>query len=288
MTRTEKKRKVVARLWNIAALAFILLPICSLLVGSLQSEQALLSDVQNPLPKEITFRNFIVLITGDNTSGNYPVQVEFFPRAFLNSTVVSGSTALLTVFFGALSAYSLARLPFWGRNAYSLIVLATRMVPLIALVIPLFITLRNLRLLNTLTGLILTQTGFLLPFTIWLLRAYFESLPADMEEAARVDGCSRLGTVFRIVFPLSAPGMSATFVITFLLTLNELLIPITLGSSKEVQTLPVLLGSFISDFSLQYSIINATAFLALTPTVVLALLLQKYVVAGLTAGAVKG
>jgi multiple sugar transport system permease protein len=288
MTRKEKKRKTLARLWNLAALAFILLPIGSLLIGSLQSEQALLSNVQSPLPKEITFRNFIVLILGDNSSANYPVQVEHFPRAFLNSTIVSGLTSFLTVFLGALSAYSLARLPFRGRNAYSFIVLATRMVPLIALVIPLFITLRSLGLLNTLTGLILTQTGFLLPFTIWLLRAYFESLPADMEEAARVDGCSRLGTFFRVVLPLSAPGMSATFVITFLLTWNELLIPITLGSSKEVQTLPVLLGSFISDFSLQYSIVNATAFLALTPTVILALLLQKYVVAGLTAGAVKG
>ncbi|MBP1715259.1 MAG: sugar transporter permease [Deltaproteobacteria bacterium] len=288
MTRKEKKRKTLPRLWNLAALAFILLPIGSLLIGSLQSEQALLSNVQSPLPKEITFRNFIVLILGDNSSANYPVQVEHFPRAFLNSTIVSGLTSFLTVFLGALSAYSLARLPFRGRNAYSFIVLATRMVPLIALVIPLFITLRSLGLLNTLTGLILTQTGFLLPFTIWLLRAYFESLPADMEEAARVDGCSRLGTFFRVVLPLSAPGMSATFVITFLLTWNELLIPITLGSSKEVQTLPVLLGSFISDFSLQYSIVNATAFLALTPTVILALLLQKYVVAGLTAGAVKG
>ena len=284
----KKKRKVVARLWNIAALAVILLPICSLLIGSLQSEQALLTNVQNPLPKEITFRNFIVLITGDNSNANYPVQVEHFPRAFLNSTIVSAFTSFLTVFLGALAAYTLARLPFRGRNAYSFLVLATRMVPLIALVIPLFITLRRFGLLNTFTGLILTQTGFLLPFTIWLLRAYFESLPTDMEEAARIDGCSRLGTFFRIVLPLSAPGMSATFVITFLLTWNELLIPITLGTSKEVQTLPVLLSSFISDFSLQYSIINATAFLALTPTVILALLLQKYVVAGLTAGAVKG
>lgn len=288
MAPKEKKRKVVARLWNIAALAVILLPICSLLIGSLQSEQALLTNVQNPLPKEITFRNFIVLITGDNSNANYPVQVEHFPRAFLNSTIVSAFTSFLTVFLGALAAYTLARLPFRGRNAYSFLVLATRMVPLIALVIPLFITLRRFGLLNTFTGLILTQTGFLLPFTIWLLRAYFESLPTDMEEAARIDGCSRLGTFFRIVLPLSAPGMSATFVITFLLTWNELLIPITLGTSKEVQTLPVLLSSFISDFSLQYSIINATAFLALTPTVILALLLQKYVVAGLTAGAVKG
>jgi multiple sugar transport system permease protein len=284
----ERKSRTVARVWNLASLAFILLPILSLLAGSLQSEKALLSDVQNPLPKEITLRNFVVLITGDNSSANYPVQVEHFPRAFLNSSIVSVCTAFLTVFLGALSAYTLARLEFRGRNAYSFLVLATRMVPLIALVIPLFITLRSLGLLNTLTGLILTQTGFLLPFTVWLLRAYFESLPMDMEEAARVDGCTRLGTFFRIVLPLSAPGMSATFVITFLLTWNELLIPITLGASKEVQTLPVLLGSFISDFSLQYSIINATAFLALTPTVILALLLQKYVVAGLTAGAVKG
>jgi multiple sugar transport system permease protein len=182
----------------------------------------------------------------------------------------------------------LVRLKFPGRETYAVVLLATRMVPLIALVIPLFLTFRRINMLNTLHGLIIAQTGFLLPFVVWMLRAYFESLPSELEEAARVDGCTRFGAFARVVLPLSAPGLTSTFVITFLLTWNEFLIPITLGSKAEVQTLPVLLGSFVSEYSLRYSIVNATALLALAPTVILALLLQKYVIAGLTAGALKG
>ena len=110
----------------------------------------------------------------------------------------------------------------------------------------------------------------------------------ELEAAARVDGCTRLMAFFRIIIPLSAPGMASCFVIVFLLSWNDLLIPITLGSQEAVQTLPVLLSSFVSDYSLQYSVVNATAVMAMTPTAILALLLQKYVVTGLTAGAIKG
>lgn len=287
MLGRKARRKAIGWIWNLVVLAIILLPIISLIIGAIQTEEALLSDVRNPLPKEITLTNFAVLLQGGG-GPRYPDQVRHFPAAFRNSAIVAGFTALLTLLFGALSAYTLARLQFHGRDTYSFVVLATRMVPVIVLVIPLYLTLRTMGLLNTLPGLIITETGFLLPFVIWILRAYFESLPTELEDAARVDGCTRLGSFFRIVVPLSAPGMAACFVISFLLSWNELIIPVTLGTKLEVQTLPVLLSSFVSDFSLQYSIVNATSLLALAPTVILALLLHRYVVAGLTAGAIKG
>jgi len=275
-------------LWNLIALFIILFPISSLILGAIQTEASLLTDVRNPLPTAVTLQNFTVLITGNVSNTSYPTQVEDFPLAFLNSTIVSLSVTLLTLVFGSFSAYSLARLRFPGKNSYSFAVLATRMVPVIALVIPLFLSFRRFGLLNTLPGIIIAETGFLLPFVIWLLRAYFETLPHELEDAARVDGCTRFRAFLQIVIPLSTPGLAATFVITFLLSWNELLIPITLASQKQVQTLPVMLSSLFSDYSLQYSVVNATALLALTPTVILALLLQKYVVAGLTAGALKG
>ena len=288
MLERGKHSALIGWIWNIVVLLIILLPIASLIIGAIQTESSLLSDVRNPLPKEITFQNFKVLITGDVGDTRFPTQVEDFPLAFRNSAIISISTSMLTLVFGAFSAYSLARLKFPAKNAYSFVVLATRMVPVIVLVIPMFLTFRNLHLLNTLTGVIIAETGFLLPFTIWLLRAYFEGLPHELEDAARVDGCTRFRAFLQIVIPLSTPGLAATFVITFLLSWNELLIPITLGSSKAVQTLPVMLSSLFSDYSLQYTIVNATALLTLAPTVVLALVLQRYVVAGLTAGAIKG
>jgi multiple sugar transport system permease protein len=284
----QTRRTIRGWVWNLIALFIILLPITSLILGAIQTEASLLTDVRNPLPSEITLQNFVVLITGNVSNTSYPTQVEDFPIAFMNSAIVSLSVSVLTIVFGAFSAYSLARLRFPGKNSYSFLVLATRMVPVIALVIPLFLTFRGFGLLNTLLGIIVAETGFLLPFVVWLLRAYFEGLPYELEDAARVDGCTRFRAFLQIVIPLSTPGLAATFVIVFLLSWNELLIPITLASQKQVQTLPVMLSSLFSDYSLQYSVVNATALLALTPTVILALLLQKYVVAGLTAGALKG
>jgi len=280
-------KKLAGTVSNLIALGIVIIPLLSLVIGAIQSEESLLSNAHNPLPGEVTLDNFIALFRGSGGLG-FPSQVKQFPLAFRNSVVVAVCTASLTLLFGALSAYSLVRLRFRGHEAYSMVVLTTRMVPVMVLVIPLFLTLRQLGLLNTLHGLIITETGFLVPFVVWILRAYFETLPVELEDAARVDGCTRMGAFVRVAVPLSAPGMASCFVITFLLSWNQLIIPITLGSKVEVQTLPVLMSSFISDMHLQYSIVNATAILALAPTVVLALLLQKYVVAGLTAGALKG
>lgn len=292
MTRVTSHRRrralVTGWIFNLVALVIILVPITSLVIGAIQTERSLISSTRSVIPKEVTLQNFLTLIKGDTSDGRFPAQVKEFPAAFGRSAVVAISTAMITVFFGSLSAYSLARLRYRWKNPYSIIVLATRMVPVITLIIPLYLALRSLGWLNTIRGLIVTETSFLLPLTIWMLRSYFESLPVELEEAARVDGTTRLGAFWRIVIPLSAPGLAATFVITFLLSWNEFLIPIIIGSSQKVWTLPMLLSTFISDYNLQYSIVNAVALLATAPTVILALVLQKYVVSGLTAGAVKG
>jgi multiple sugar transport system permease protein len=280
--------KILGWVFNLIALSIILVPFSSLVIGSIQTESSLITNTRSVIPKEVTLQNFRILIAGDASDRRYPSQVRLFPAAFGRSAIVATSTSLITVFFGSLSAYTLARLRYRWKNSFSVIVLATRMVPVIALVIPLYLMLRNFRLLNTLFGIVITEVSFLLPLTIWMLRSYFEALPAELEEAARVDGTTRMGAFLRIVIPLSAPGMSATFVITFLLSWNEFLIPIIIGSSERVWTLPMLLSTFISDYNLQYTIVNSVALLSTIPTILLALILQKYVIAGLTAGAVKG
>ena len=170
MFKKKTRNSFYGWLWNLIALFIILFPISSLILGAIQTEASLLTDVRNPLPTEVTLQNFVVLITGNVSDTSYPTQAEGFPLAFLNSTIVSLSVTVLTLIFGSLSAYSLARLRFPGKNSYSFAVLATRMVPVIALVIPLFLSFRRFGLLNTLPGIIIAETGFLLPFVISLLR----------------------------------------------------------------------------------------------------------------------
>jgi multiple sugar transport system permease protein len=156
------------------------------------------------------------------------------------------------------------------------------------LMVPLFVTLRTLKLLNTLVGVIITLTGFLLPYTIWILQSFFASLPEELEDAARIDGCTRFGSFLRVVLPLSAPGMGAAGVIVFILSWNEFLIPFIVNTKAEVYPVPVLIATLVTDYHVYYSLVCACILMGLLPSVALALLLQRYVTRGLLAGALKG
>jgi multiple sugar transport system permease protein len=156
------------------------------------------------------------------------------------------------------------------------------------LIIPLYAMFARLQLLGTPLAIILPQAGLFLPYTIWILLGQFSSIPRELEDAARIDGCSRFGAFLRIVVPLSAPGLTANAVIIFLLSWNDLLLPIIMTNRVEQMTLPVLISSFVTSKYLSYSVINAAGLLATLPALLLAALLQRYVVHGLTAGAVKG
>jgi multiple sugar transport system permease protein len=217
-----------------------------------------------------------------------PAQGRFYPRAFLNSAIVSVSVTAIVTILGSLSAYSIVRLRFWGDRAMAYGVLAMRMVPLFVLIIPLYAMFARLQLLGTPVAIILPQAGLFLPYTIWILLGQFSSIPRELEDAARIDGCSRFGAFLRIVVPLSAPGLTANAVIIFLLSWNDLLLPIIMTNRVEQMTLPVLISSFVTSKYLSYSVINAAGLLATLPALLLAALLQRYVVHGLTAGAVKG
>jgi multiple sugar transport system permease protein len=166
--------------------------------------------------------------------------------------------------------------------------MVSRMVPIFVLMISLFMVLRQWGLLNTLTGIILTEAGFYLPFATIILASYFESLPRELEDAARVDGCDRVGALFRIVLPLSTPGLAACGTIIFIFSWHELFIPLIVSPKTETMTLPIVMASLVRSYSVPYSPVMAICVMALIPTFVLSLLLQKYVVQGLTAGALKG
>jgi multiple sugar transport system permease protein len=275
-------------LGNVLVLGFLLLPIVLASFGAFQTEAGLLR-AGGGLPTELTLANFQQLLgLIDASADSVPPLVQQFPRIFLNSLIVSVVATAVSVALGTLSAYSIARLEFRGRGAYAIILLITRMLPIIVLLIPLYLLLRQLRLLDTLAGIIIVEVGFLFAFATYILTSYFGSLPGQLEEAARVDGATRFGAFVRVMLPLATPGLASAAVVTFLLSWNDFLIPLTVSISVRSTTIPVFAASFVTDVNSSYSLVMAICLLGLAPTVVLALLLHRLVVGGLTAGAVKG
>ena len=295
MGRLSPLGRVALWLANLAALAFLLLPLVPVVLGALQSEKSLQADVRALLPREPTLANFQLILSGGARRGPVfeqvtylPKSVERFPAAFLNSVVVASSVALLTLALASLSAYTVARLNVAWVKAVVSLSLAARLVPLIVLMVPLYVLFRRYGLLNSLSGVVVAEVGFLLPYAILILVPYFASLPSELEDAARIDGCTRFGAFWRIVLPLAAPGLAACATIMFVLSWHELLIPLIVVSRPEAMTLPVVLAGLVSDYFVFFTLMMAICLLGLAPTLLLVLLLQRYIVRGLVAGALKG
>lgn len=280
---------------NLVVIAFFLLPIVAVTIGALQSEKSLQATPRAILPEEYTFDNFRVILSGGEQTGAIFEQVTYLPdnikqfyRAFANSTIVAVSVTVLTLVFGSMSAYTIARLRYRWLIAFMQVNVLARFVPIIVLMIPLYVTFRFGDLLNSLTGVILALTGFLLPYAILILAPYFDSIPKDLEDAARIDGCTRFTAFLRVTLPLSTPGLAACGVIMFIISWHELLIPLILNSKTEFMTLPVVIASLVGDVHVFFNLMMAICLLALLPSVILVLMLQKFVVQGLSVGAVKG
>ncbi|MEU4149723.1 MULTISPECIES: carbohydrate ABC transporter permease [unclassified Streptomyces] len=203
------------------------------------------------------------------------------------SLVVSVSVVLIGLVVGTLAALAISRFAFRGRKVVIVGILAVQMVPLVAMIIPVFLLLNDLGQYDRLPGLIITYLTFILPFTVWTLRGFIVNIPRELEEAAMVDGCSRTGAFLRVVFPLLAPGMVATSVYGFIQAWNEYLYALML-LSQEHQTATVWLGNFTTKNGTEYAPMMAGATMMAVPIVVLFLIIQRKMAAGLTAGAVKG
>ncbi|WP_406130391.1 carbohydrate ABC transporter permease [Streptomyces canus] len=203
------------------------------------------------------------------------------------SLVVSLSVVAIGVVVGTLAALAISRFAFRGRKVVIVGILAVQMVPLVAMIIPVFLLLNDLDQYDKLSGLIITYLTFILPFTVWTLRGFIVNIPKELEEAAMVDGCSPTGAFLRVVFPLLAPGMVATSVYAFIQAWNEYLYALMLLSQKN-QTATVWLGNFTTKHGTEYAPMMAGSTMMAVPIVVLFLLVQRKMAAGLTAGAVKG
>jgi ABC-type glycerol-3-phosphate transport system permease component len=205
-----------------------------------------------------------------------------------NSLVVAGTTTIFCVTVGGLCAYALARLRFRGKTALLGLILAVSVFPQISVVSPLYLLLRSLRLINTYPGLILPYLTFAMPLTVWLLVGFFRQLPAELEEAAMVDGASRLRALREVILPVALPGLAATAILTFVYSWNEFLFALSFTLGPERQTVPVAIALFRGQYQVPWGQILAAAIVATAPVALLVLLFQRRIVQGLTAGAVKG
>jgi len=210
-----------------------------------------------------------------------------FPRYFLNSVIVAGLTTVLALIVGSLAAFALARFRFRGGATLSTGLLLTQLLPQATLLVPLFLIWTQLHLYNTPIALVLTYLTFALPVATWLLLSFFDSIPVDIEEQALIDGCSRLQSFYYILLPLSRGGLGGTAIYVFLAAWSEFVFALTFISSDSLRTLPVGLSLFIGQHSTAWSDLMAGATVTTIPVLVLFLAIQRFFVAGLTAGAVK-
>jgi N,N'-diacetylchitobiose transport system permease protein len=212
----------------------------------------------------------------------------FFTMDVVNSMIVVAVTVLVSLGLAFLAALAAARFQFSGRKVLVVMLIVVQMVPLEALIIPIYLSLDKVHQTDRLTGIIVTYMTFVLPFTIWTLRGFIINIPMELEEAAMVDGCTRAGAFRRILFPLVAPGLVATAVFSFILVWNDYLIAYVLLQSPERQTLGIWLASFTTNHGTDWGGVMAGSTLYAIPVLVFFLLVQRRVVSGLTAGAVKG
>lgn len=206
----------------------------------------------------------------------------------VNSLKVCIPTTLLAMVFATTGAYALSRFDFKGRNTASMLILITQMLPGTLLIIPIYLMFKSMNLLDSFVGLIVSYATFGLPFSIWMLKGYFDSIPKELEEAAAVDGCTRVGTLLRIVLPLSLPGLTVTSMFAFVNGWNDLVWAITLVTNPDMRTNAVGLASFVGEYGTPWAQIMGASAISSLPILLLFLFLQRYLLYGLTAGAVKG
>lgn len=304
-TRSGWSRTARAALLFVASMVFlgyVLSPIGWLVSSSFQNEREIVSKPPHWIPNEPTLQNFAAIFVAPEKTVTYetrrkgdPATGGFIPStasnllpSMRNSLIVACTVAVLNLLVGVPAAYAMAKIRFRGRQASIYGILTTRVIPDIALVVPFFLFIRNLGLLDTLWSLIITYLAITVPFSVFILVSYFESLPDELDKAARVDGCSRWQTLNKVFLPLALPSLVAVVLFSFLASWNEFLLALMFTQTPKSQTLPIIVASFTSDFTVSFSFINAAGVLAIVPPVVLALLFERYIVSGLTAGAVKG
>ncbi len=274
--RRRQLNEVGHRALVVLLLLYLLAPFAWMLVYSLYPAAVLQQPVPDMSPAHITGSSYARLLSDSSFLG---------PMA--NSAIVGISTTLICMVLGSACAYAVARYRFRGRQALLLGMLTVQAIPVVVLAVPLFILLRAFGLYDQLPGLIVTYTAFILPLVVWMLVGFFEDIPPSLERAATIDGCNRLQIMYKIAFPLAAPGMAATAVLAFITSWSDFFLAKVLTSSSA-STLPVKTAAFQGLFAMDYTSAATAGVITAVPVLILALIAQKWIIRGLVEGAVKG
>lgn len=254
----------------------LLSPIVWMVFASVRPTSETLATPPIWLPTQITFEAYTRLLSD-------PIQIQYFANTYM----IAIATALLSIILGSLAAYGFSRFRIRGGQLLLIGILAMQMLPQVSLIIPFFNMAQELGIHNTYTALILADTAFALPITLWMLKSFIDSVPVDLEEAAMVDGCSRIRLLWHIILPLSLPGLIGTGTFAFLWAWNEFVFAVVLTSGPRVAPLTIAISQFFTQYGRDWNSIMALNVVGMLPLLIIFILLQRWVVQGMTAGAVK-
>ena len=268
-------------------LAWTLGPILVMVVASVETQAQLTGVPFKWLPDPVTFRNYATLLLGQYGSSNSSSVTQLYFEGLRNSLIIASGTTLLSCTVGVLGGYAFSRFRFRGKEPLFLSTMTMQMFPFIAMLVPLFLLVRQLGLRDTWWSLILVDAAFISPYAVWIMRNYFAAIPRDLDDAAAIDGAGRLRTLVSVILPVSAPGVAAVAIYAFLAAWNDFLAGFILTSTPNAQPLTVLMAQFSSHNMADIGLQITGGLLAAVPPVILALVFQRFLVRGLTAGAVK-
>jgi multiple sugar transport system permease protein len=270
---------------------WIIVPFGWIVLTSLMTEAESLSKPPHWIPDYITFDNYLAFLN-PSMLGNQRLSgggaADGALRALLNSGIVALSVAVLNMIIGSLAGYAFARLNFRGSVTLLLVYLATRMVPALAVMVSLYLIFQAVGLLDTLLALILSYLTFTIPYSVWIMASYFRTIPRDLEDAARVDRCNWINMMVRVFLPVASPGLVACGMFAFMSSWGEFLYALLFTSTLNSRTMPIVIASFVTDVNTSPVLMNAGGVLAVLPPLLVALIFQRLIVSGITAGAVKG
>lgn len=278
--KKKRVKKIITVILVILVCMFALFPFVWMISTSFKPANEVYSKTPSFIPNEPTVEGYTEMLTTQSSTFD-------FPQWLINSVIVALLTTVFSMIIATLGGYGLSRFRFRGRGFLSYFILTTQVLPGSLLIIPLYVIMGNLQLLDTRIGLVAAYCTFSVPFCTWMMKGFFDTIPISLEEAARVDGAGRFRIFSTVVLPLTVPGLVATGIFSFINGWNEYLFASTFMKSYENWTLPVGIASFQGQYTTNWGTLMAGAVLITIPVVILFLLLQKHLVSGMTAGAVK-
>lgn len=282
----KKAGRVILYFLSFLIAVYVLAPYLWMVITSISTKGDLSQMPMKWFPSRPTLQNYVNIFLG--TSNVTSDAAAEFIYGLKNSAIVSLCVTAITLLIGIPASYAFARLNFRGRKNGLVVIILTQMVPPIALIIPLYIIMLRFHLMDNLLSLILVYLSLILPFVIWIMEGYFASIPGELEDAAKIDGCTRWGAFIRIVLPIASSGLAVTIIFAFIIAWNEFFYALNFTTTLASKTLPVIITEFSDKHGQDYILTSTGGVIASLPPVLLALFTQKLIIKGLTAGAVKG